>query len=300
MGKSDTVKKLLETNQEFSQFMNEISKSAQQVTDQNRERFEKEIRDSYAGCGGKYIQLDSRTHEDYQVESEFSLAHIGDVIKKIGGEVFGMTNADPEKEEIIDAMNKYADMAVKIAVSVLSNVLSTLVWKQSAHYTSNIQHVSVAPGLTLHLMVVNQTVEGQGPLSSKKLIQNVILYQLNFSMAKARAQTGILYLESLLASMNQAGDAYLRLQKLLTDLITSKEYAQEGPDGNYHALANTYKGLMADQKASRDEAYAEVKKLIAQQAEADKQKALNAGNVAANPAAAPNAKLLAYLDRHAH
>ena len=300
MGKSDTVKKLLETNQEFSQFISEISKSAQQVTDQNRERFEKEIRDSYAGCGGKYIQLDSRTHEDYQIESEFSLAHIGDVIKKIGGEVFGMTNADSEKEEIIEAINRYSDMAVKIAVSVLSNVLSTLVWKQSAHYTSNIQHVSVGPGLTLHLMVVNQTVEGQGPLSSKKLIQNIILYQLNFSMAKASTQTDILHLESLLTSMNQADIVYQRLQKLWMDLITSKEYAQEGPDGNYHVLANTYKGLMAEQKANHDAAYAGVKKLIAEQAEADKQKALNAGNVAANPVVAPNAKLLAYLERHAH
>lgn len=292
MGKSPTIKNLSETDQEFTQFMEEMGKNVETAAAGFMTEFKKSIQDFYDGGSEKYIQLGAKSHQDYQLETEFSMDAIGKVIEKIGKEVFETPAVDAEKQQAMAALDEYTGMAIKLAVSFLSNAMSALAWKESASYTHDIQHVSVGPGLTLHLMLVNRVYEGRGVIKSKKVFQNFVIYELNFSATKAAAQADVLYLQSRLDAIVSNTATCNKIQDAMVKLITSSEFAADAPDGRLHALAATYQGLLDQLSAAQKNAFNEVHELLTRQKAADN--AANDGLLQAVPA--PNAKLLAYLE----
>jgi len=294
MGKSPTIKNLSETDREFTQFMEEMGKNVETAAAGYMDEFKKSIQDFYTDAGGKYIQLGAKEHKDYQLETEFSMEAIGKVIEKIGKEVFETPVVDVEKQKALAALDEYSGMAIKLAVSFLTNAMSALAWKESASYTHDIQHVSVGPGLTLHLMLVNRVYEGRGIIKSKKVFQNFVIYKLNFSSTKAAAQADVLYLQSRLDAIVSSNEAYNAMQAALVKLITSSEFANDEPNGRLHQLANTYQGLMDQMAAAQKKAYNEVHELLNRQKAADN--AANSGLLQASRAPAPNTMLLAYLE----
>lgn len=302
MGKSPTIKNLTETDQEFTQFMEEMSKNVKQTADGLMGEFTSAVQSFYADADGKYIQLAAKEHEDYQLETEFSMEAIGQVIEKIGKEVFENSSVDAEKQKAMAALDEYTGMAIKLAVNFLSNAMSALAWKESASYSHDIQHVSVGPGLTLHLMLVNRVYEGRGIIRSKKVFQNFVIYQLNFSATKAAAQADVLYLQSRLDTITSNTATFNTIQNAMVKLITSSAFEDEEPGGRLHLLVSTYQGLMDQLSAAQTNAYNEVHALLERQKKAD-----NANSAAASGAAtlfgvaepAPNAKLLSYLEEEA-
>lgn len=271
MGKSPTIKELAATDQEFTKFMEELSKSVKQTATEYMTEFQDAVKAFYEDSGGSYIQMAAKEHEDYQVEAEFTMANIADVIRKIGQEVFETQSADPETQAALSALEGYSSMAIKMAINFLSNALSALAWKESASFTHDIQQVSVGPGLTLHLMIVNRVYEGRGPIRSKKVFQNFIIYQLNFSRKKAAAQADIIYLQTQLNAIAGDSETYKNIQKAWMALITSKEYLQEEPNGSLHMLGRNYVTIMDELRASQRAAYDAVQEL------ANRQEAASAG-----------------------
>lgn len=301
MGKSPTIKDLATTDQEFSKFMEDLSNSVRQTADNYMTEFKNAIKSFYADTGGAYIQLDAKEHEDYQVEAEFTMENIANVIQEIGKEVFETPSTDPETQAAISALDSYSAMAIKMSVNFLSNALSALAWKESASFTHDIQHVSIGPGLTLHLMIVNRVYEGRGPISSKKVFQNFIIYELNFSRKKAAAQADILYLQTQLNAISDDNETYENIHKAWISLITSKDYIHEEINGDLHSLGRNYQAIMDELRASQNAAYEAVKELVESQEKADAANSLRAVNGQAadgQAPAAPNAGLKAYLVKY--
>lgn len=294
MGKSPSIKNLSETDQEFTQFMEEMSKNVKQTADGLMGEFKQAIQDFYADADGKYVQLGAKEHQDYQLETEFSMKAIGEVIEKIGKEIFETPPSEPETQKAMAALDEYTGMAIKLAVNFLSNAMSALAWKESASYTHDIQHVSVGPGLTLHLLLVNRVYEGRGVIRSKKVFQNFVIYELNFCAAKAAAQADILYLQSRLDAIVSNTETYNSIQAAMVKLITSPEFAADEPNGRCHQLANTYQCLLDQLAAAQKNAFNEVHDLLSRQKTADQ--AADGNLLRAGSALAPNAKLLAYLE----
>lgn len=297
MGKSPTIKNLSETDQEFTQFMEEMGKNVETAAAGYMGEFKKSIQDFYTDAGGKYIQLGAKEHKDYQLETEFSMEAIGKVIEKIGKEVFETPSADAEKQKAMAALDEYTGMAIKLAVNFLTNAMSALAWKESASYTHDIQHVSVGPGLTLHLMLVNRVYEGRGIIRSKKVFQNFVSYELNFCATKAAAQADVLYLQSRLDTIAENTTSLKAIQAALIKLITGAEFAADEPNGRLHLLASTYQGLLDQLAAAQKNAYNEVRELLERQQAADRAAAAPGSATLLSVAEpAPNAMLLSYLE----
>lgn len=298
MGKSPTIKNLSETDQEFTKFMEEMGKNVRAAAETYMGEFQASIQKFYTDAGGSYIQFAAKQHEDYQVETEFSLKNIAEVIEKIGKEVFeDQPGYDEEKQKAMVALGEYSGMAVKLAVSFLTNALSALSWKESASYTHDIHHVAVGPGLTLHLMLVNREYEGRGPIKSKKVFQNFIIYELNFCATKAAAEADVLFLQARLDTIAENTETCKVLGKLEREIIMSPDLRKEPADGPLHLMLSTYRGMITELTAAQTEAYNEVQALMKRQKAAD--------NAAENPGAAslfgveepaPNAMLLSYLE----
>ena len=250
MGKSDKVKELQKTDQNFVAMMDTMEKSLDNAIASHQSHFEKSIQDFYTGDSFKHITvLESGAHRDYQMQMDFTMSNISDVIRMTGEEIFGKSSSSektPEQQSIIDPLQPYYDCAVKTATAALSNVLTLLSWSQSAEYMIEEQHVSVGPGMTLHLLLLNKAFQGQTSTDSKTVLQNYIEYKIIFSPELGSAQVNVLYLQSQLTAMNRSLEKSSEFQEKLNAIMFSDEYCEEDIDGPLHKKAANYEICLTD------------------------------------------------------
>ncbi|WP_122643950.1 hypothetical protein [Luxibacter massiliensis] len=266
MGKASKIKDLSKANVEFNSYMDELEKEMGEYAKKYQTEFLAEVNNFYADDKTR-VQIEGKSHRDYQIEIEFSMKNIKEIIENTTSEIFLSSSGGEEKEEqkIMSALESYKDMAAKIAVSFLTNVLSSLRFSQSSSYKYDIQHVSVGPGLTLHMLVVEKYYDGKGFFEKKRIIQNFIEYKLIFSKTVAAAEMDIEYITNQMREYSEYSETYLQLKKEYKALITSEEYVKEKAGGERRELAANYKEILADLKDSREEAYQAVKSLCGTQ-----------------------------------
>ncbi len=296
MGKSPTIKNLNGTNEEFTKFMNDLDADISKVAEKYRTEFDMSVKAFYTDTMDGCIQLESKEHRDYQLETEFSMETIGQVIKKTSDEIFGEEQKDSEKQKAVSALQNYTKMATSIAINFLKNALVSLRWKESAGYTYDIQHVSVGPGLTMHMLIVDRMYVGRGIIENKKVFQNFICYRLIFSKKKAGAEADVEYLDTQMSNLRDSNETYKEIQKQWIDLLKSKEYIMEGKTGDLHDLGMNLQLIMGELKSSYEEAYRAIQELIAKQdGAANLMLKHTADGTSAVEMDIPNVPLLSYL-----
>lgn len=302
MGKTAKIKDLSKVNGEFNSYMTEIEKEMGEYAQQYEKEFQTQV-DSFYAEDKSFVQIEGKSHRDYQIEIEFSMKNIQEIINNTTKEIFtvstGEESEQSEEEKIVSALDNYKNMAAKIAINFVSNILSSLCVSQSSSYKYDIQHVSVGPGLTLHMLVVEKYYDGKGFFEKKRIIQNFIEYKLIFSKIVAAAEMDFEYIVSQMQEYMSDSVTYREIKKAHTALITSQKFIQEKNDGELHELAANYKSIMDDLKDSRNEAYLAVKELCTSQnvlaAKVTEEKNINTEMIDKNVLTATNAPLLKYL-----
>ncbi len=262
MGKASKIKDYSRAKMEFNSYMDELEKEMGEYAKKYQAEFLAEVDNFYADDKTR-VQIEGKSYRDYQIETEFSMKNIKEIIENTTSEIFTFSSGGEEKEEqkIMSALESYKDMATKIAVNFLTNVLSSLCFSPSSSYQYDIQHVSVAPGLTLHVLVVEKYYDGKGYFERKRIIQNFIEYKLIYSKVLAAGQMDIDYFTNQMREYSEYSATYRQLKKEYQALITSREYVMESRYGERRELAANYKEILTDLKDSREEAYQAVMSL---------------------------------------
>lgn len=312
MGKAEKISNLSKTNDSFDKFMSELETNMGEFSKQYQAKMHEEI-DEFYREDNSCVFLEGKSHRDYQIENEFSLDNIARMIKETSGEVFGREKKPEEtdeeskkKAEVVMAVENYTEMATNVAINFLCNVLSSLTMGQVAEYKYDIQHVSVGPGLTLHMLIVEKFYDGKGYFEKKRVIQNFIEYRLIFSRKKARAEADVQYLHDQLDTLVTSNGAYKKIQTQWIELLTSKEYISEkGIGGELHLLGQNYQSIMKDLKEAYENAYQSIQALTSktdgvlklQNSGMRLRGTREAGSVDYSDAL-PNKPLLAYLENN--
>lgn len=303
MGKSAKIKDLSKVNGEFNSYMEELEKEMEEYAQKYEKEFQSQIGSFYANDKNT-VQIEGKSYRDYQIEIEFSMKNIQEIISNTTKEIFTVSTSkeseQSEQEKIISALDNYKNMATKIAINFISNILSSLCVSQSSSYIYDIQHVSVGPGLTLHMLVVEKYYDGKGFFDKKRIIQNFIEYKLIFSRTVAAAEMDIEYIFNQIKEYKDDSATYREIKKAYTDLIVSQKFIKEKSDGELHELAGNYKSIMDDLKDSRKAAYLAVQELCTSQnaldtAVTEEEKNINIEMIDKNVLAATHAPLLKYL-----
>lgn len=263
MGKSRKIQDLSEVNKDFSSYMEELEAEMKACAGKYQEELTEQMK-SFYGDDTTTIQIEGKSHNDYQIEMEFSLDNIQKIIVNTTEQLFASSSAggeEQEKEKIMEALDNYKESALHIAVNFVSGILASLCFTRASSYSYDTQHVSVGPGLTLHMLVVERYYDGKGFFEKKHIIQNFIEYRLVFSKKIAARQMDIEYITNKMRDYEEDSETYRRLKKERTALILSTAYVEESAGGELHELAANYKALLDDLTESRQEAYDAVKRL---------------------------------------
>lgn len=267
MGKSDKVKELQATDQNFSTMMTTMEESLNETADKQSGIFEDEIQKFY-GDNFKFVTImEAGEHRDYQLQMDFSMSQIGDVIRTTGEEVFGrITTSEKSKDqqEIVSSIQPYYDFAISAATSILTDVLTLLSWSQSADYQIEAQHKSVGPGLTMHLLILSKAFQGSTSTENKAVLQNYIRYKIIFSPQKAGVEMDIAYLLAQEKEFDTKTKKYESYQEKLDKIYEDDAYYDEDDNGPLHRRAHNYEGLLTDLHNARQQAYNAVQNLVKQ------------------------------------
>lgn len=297
MGKTKTISDLENENKEFQDFMKQLEENmttdaAKYVVD-----FENESKDFYKDDYENVVTIEAKSHRDYQFETEFTTERIAKIIQTTSDEIFGAQQGDVG--EIITALGNYKIMATNVAIHFLTNVLASLTWGQTAEYRYNIQHLSIGPGLTLHILIVEKYYDGTTFFVKKKIVQNYIVYKLCFSKTLAKTEADIEYLNSRLNELHRSEATYNEIYDQWIALILSDDYIAEGsnPNAPLHLREVAYQRILTQLTISRDGAYNAIVALIKQQENANRLRDMPLKTDIKNNAI-PNALLLEYLGKN--
>lgn len=297
MGKSASIAKMEQDNKEFQRFMSGLVDDMKTYADKYVTSFQDSIDEFYQGKKDGVTAIEEKSHWDYQFDSQFSMERIHSIINKTADEVFGQLT-DPEKVEIMKALENYKTMAAKLAVNFLSNILVALTWGQTAEYRNDTQHLSLGPGLTMHIMVVEKYYDSSKFFENQKIVQNYIFYKLAFSEDLAKSEIAIDFYTKCMKSIEESSDAYDRLYQKWMDLIISDEYLDETDtiNGPLHIKEKNIQNVLTTLSKAKEDAYNEVNKRKTIQAAADAQKEEN-GFSMHKKITAPNEPLIVYLNQ---
>lgn len=259
MGKSRKIQEMSESNEQFHAYVAQMEETMKKSASEYRKEFSASI-DEFYKDDKTCTQIEGKSYMDYQIASEFSLDNICGIVQGVADEVFSDENGKTKEEmALLESLSAYRNMAAKVAVDFVCNVLSSVGVSQASGYQHSIEHTSVGPGVTLHLLVVGSFYDGKEFFKKQHILENFIEFRLVFSSNVALAEANIKYITDKLNEYVGKSAAYKKIDDMYTNLITSDEYFDEDDGGPLHKKANNYQATLDLLSKKREDAYASIR-----------------------------------------
>lgn len=223
MGKSKTIKDQEDLNSEFQGYLASLQADMSKKVETELERFNKSLNEFY-GDGPRNV-MEEGEKWDYRQKSEFNLDSIVAAINSIIDVAFA--EGSPEASSVT-ANAEYRANAAALGKNVVLNALQVFTVSQVIEFSHSYVAQTVAPGLTLHMLIATDSYSNQKWFNNENIIENYITYKLIYSEEKAKAeQKLVLYdkqiklLTTYLNSLQEMEDAFMK--KLIAGKVASQE-----------------------------------------------------------------------------
>lgn len=161
---------------------------------------------------------------DFRQKDEFNLDSIINVIDSIVETVF----SPGENKPTTLTNQEYRDSATQVGKNIILNVLKIFQASSVVEFTHSYIAETVAPGLTLHMLVVTDSFANEHWLGNENIIENYIIFQLIYSedIAKTEAKL-VLYdkqiklMHTYLETMNTVEQQFM--EKLVSGEVDEAE-----------------------------------------------------------------------------
>ena len=251
MGKARDINNLEKQDMRFAEFMKRMEQQMDADSVKYLDEFYGKIESFYMEKRQSFIQIAEGKHFDYQLETKFSMENISRIVKMTSKETF--KSLGTEEEGLTDILTNYEELAAKIAIYFFTKILASLTMKQTAEY--NIQQISVAPGITLHLLIVQMYYDGDGFFGGNRIIQSFICYKLCFSKDLVRVEAEAGYLKECLKEIKSNNKVIETMRAEKTKLLLDSAFRNENPDGPLHIYLNHLVSMISQLENAYEEAF---------------------------------------------
>lgn len=295
MGRSKSVQKAMDKDAKVNAYFKQIGTEMEENSKSYFQEFESSIKGFYDTK--KYSQIEAQKHFDYSLMTEFSLDGIVQKINKITEGLFGLphkkedgTELPEDQSAVVSIVTPYQKAAISLAVSAISEILTSFNTTTSTELSNTLKHESIAPGFTLHLSIVNKAFYARDIFGADQVVQNYIYYQLNFSKEKLQEEADISYLENELQVLRDKEIMYHKFDNQYNNL-SEQALAISDPEEQTRldAQLSRLDNYMKKYKLAIEDALSAIHNL-----EKNMEKASSDG-IEANDNQPPNAAILAYL-----
>lgn len=234
MGKSKSIQEQQKQNQEFQNYLDEIQKNLKGKAKENEEKFEAEIKTFYGDEYGKLIHMGGAEKFDFRQVNEVTLDNLARVVQDTVDAIFpGSKQSEDVKEDVKKAASSivnYKDMVVHVASSLIMAALKGLEVSTAVNYSCEYKAESLCPGLTLHILVANNSYRSSRWFSNTEIVESYIKYELIFSYQRAGAEIDVQFFNGLLSRIEKYQEALNVLVDRYTEMIVDPSASPEEVD----------------------------------------------------------------------
>lgn len=236
MGHSNTIKDQSALNEEFRKYLDEQNVELNKATAAAKEQMAKEIQDFYQQGGWSDAKpVSSGAYQHLATASEWSLAHVSQMIDGIRGAIFGgggeIPAADPNdktplpadaKPATAEAVSDQLKQLVAIssgtgmiianaAFQVISGILAAFKSSTSTDIVKDIKQKDIIPGLSMFICVMENKYHRSDFFSDEMIVQNFYIFDVRMSASRAADLARFDAISSLILQQHD-------LEKQATDL----------------------------------------------------------------------------------
>lgn len=218
MGKSKTIQEHEDKHVEFQDYLKTITTDLKEKAEIEATEFNKKIAEFYGKNDYTIIQQGERW--DYRQKDEFNLESITQAITQIVDAAFS--------EESGGASKEYRDLALDLGKNIVLNALKVFEMSSAVEYSHAYTAETVAPGVTMHLLVVTDSYMNKKMFGSDSIIENYIIYRVGYSEELMKTEAKIALADKQIALMKRYLDDLSRcesafMEKFMEGKVTEAE-----------------------------------------------------------------------------
>lgn len=258
MGKTQTIEKEANINAEFSAYLDDLKSAMKKRVEEESGDFDAKVEEYYQGADMNILMAGEKW--DFRQTHISGVDNIEAQVREALESVFGSAASDEgggmssAAVEAFKTILSYKASAISVATAVIVGAMKIFSTNIEIKFSHQYQAIALAPGLTMHLTVANDSYSNAKFLDGERIVESYLRYKLVFSYRKGFADFGIDEFNAQNAYLAEArADALKFKREILTGLSSHTLTLEE---------ARSMKETAAFMDEMVDEAQAKVQELI--------------------------------------
>lgn len=235
MGKSKSIAQQAKANQEFQQYIADMSSNMDDRQSALHDELESMQEEHYKNFSDKALLIEGK-YSHLTTTSEWSLQSVSDIIDACSKAIFGSKapegseKSDSEGEEVSESIKAIKDREMLIAnaaFDVVQSVVGSFSSSTSTSVEKQVDGKPIAPGMTLFVGVENNSFSSKNFLTEEKIIQTIFVFQVYYSIQEGKEQSTLSDLQMYEDQKQGYRDKIEELVKMIEELDPSADDFEE-------------------------------------------------------------------------
>lgn len=195
MGKSQKIQDEVSINQEFQSYLDQCQAKVSQRCKDEFGNFDDQVEKYYQGADMNTLSKGEKWN--FRQTHDTGIEHIQQEVREALESLFGIAatgetdDMTSEAAKAFGTILSYKSAAINVASTVIVSAMKLLSSSIEIKFDHQYTATALAPGLTLHLLVANDSFSNERFLDGERIIESYLRYALIFSYQKGYADFGI-------------------------------------------------------------------------------------------------------------
>lgn len=231
MGKSKSIEEQQRQNQEFQNYLNDIQENLDKKAKKHGEEFLSKVKEYYGGEYDSVVRIGSAEKYDFRQLDEVTLNNLQEVIQGTVDAIFPGSKQEQSMEkkakEAIATVADFRGMAAAVATNLIMGAMNILSASSEVAFNYGIKSESICPGLTLHVLVANDSYKDRRWFHNTEIVESYVRYELLFSYSQVQTEMDIKYFNYQLASIEKLEESVNILKANYAEALIDPEVSDE-------------------------------------------------------------------------
>lgn len=287
MGRSKSIKEQQKANEAFNDYVKKMAKDMEEHVDKTNKTLDGMVEAHYKPFSDQAM-LQQGQYSHLSTFSQWSLASVNQILQQCRDALFGKAPAPQGTEQKKPTQEQSASLtAIKerelyianAAFEVIQGIIGSFSSITSTSVMAKAESKPLAPGLTLFIGVLNNAYSSSNFFSNEKIVQNIFVYKIWYSIQEGQRQSQLSDLEAYenqkvafrkqlntlnneIMKLNILSDDYAGKMKVYNERIPFIYEQLKAIDQKISELTRA-KGLVASAGADEAAALAECQAIVA-------------------------------------
>lgn len=197
MGKSKSIEEQQKNNAKFQAYIDDIQQKMSKKAKIHEEEFIKKMKEYYGDEYDTVTHIGAAEKYDFRQLDEVTLKNLQDVIQSAVDAIFPGSKQDQkmkeEAKEAISTVEDFRGMAAAVATNLIMGAMNVLATSSDITFNYSIKSESICPGLTLHVLVANDSYKSSEWFNNTEIVESYVRYELIFSYSQVQTEMDIKY-----------------------------------------------------------------------------------------------------------